>query len=351
MSGLDAVIELHRPWLDLGLTLEVAPGSTAVLLGPNGAGKSTAVNVIAGALPLDDGHLRLGDRVLDDPGTGVFLTPDQRNVGIVFQDLLLFPNLDVVDNVAFGLRSRGISAAASREEARRWLDRLDVNHVAGRKPAELSGGEAQRVALARAMVIDPELLLLDEPMAALDATARVQVRRVVADHLQAFTGPRLLVTHDPAEAAVLGDEVFVIEQGSLTQRGEPASLRLRPRSRYVADLVGTNLVTGRGEGSRIVADGHVLQTAYRGLSGPVAAIIHPRAVALHLARPSGSARNNWRTMVRMIEDLGERVRVELGEPLPLTAEVTPDALSELALAPASEVWVSIKATEIEVTET
>ena len=350
MTGLQAVIELHRPWLDLAVDIEIPEGSTAVLLGPNGAGKSTAVAVIAGHLPLDAGQVQLGDRSLDEPDAGIFVPPRDRHLGIVFQDLLLFPSMDVADNVAFGLRSRGIPRGQARETALGWLDRLGVAGMAERRPGQLSGGEARRVALARALVTEPELLLLDEPLSDLDASARVQVRRVVSDHLDAFPGPRLLVTHDPAEAAMLGDEVFVIEEGSLTQRGAPGSLRLSPRTRYVADLVGTNLFTGTGEGSSVVADGHVLHTAHAGLTGPVVAIIHPRAVTLHLEPPSGSARNTWQTTVRRIEHLGERIRVELGHPLPLTAEVTPGALTDLRLTPGSQVWVSVKATEIQVDE-
>lgn len=350
MSGLDARIELRRPWLELELSIDVPAGATAVLLGPNGAGKTTTVAIIAGQMALDGGHIRLAGRTLDDPGQGVFVPPAQRNLGIVFQDLLLFPHMDVVDNVAFGLLSRGTPRSQARERAGEWLRRLEIEGLAGRKPAELSGGQARRVALARALITDPDLLLLDEPASGLDATSQVRVRRVIASFLESFLGPRLVVTHDPAEAALLGDEVFVVEEGSLTQKGDPGSLRLRPRSPYVADLVGTNLLTGVGEGGKVMIEGHALHTAYRGLHGPVTVTIHPRAVGLHLDRPSGSARNAWRTTVSLIEDLGERVRLEVGNPLSLIVEITPEALADLGLTPGSPAWVSVKATEIGVSE-
>jgi molybdate transport system ATP-binding protein len=349
MSGLQARIHLSRPWLELHLSIEVPAGTTAVLLGPNGAGKTTAVMAIAGHIALDDGRIRLGERALDDPESGVFVPPPQRRIGVVFQDRLLFPTMDVADNVAFGPRSRGVGRGLARDAAVQWLDRLGLSGYAEHRPGQLSGGEAQRVALARALNSEPEMLLLDEPLSALDATSRPQVRRIIADYLNGFAGPRLVVTHDPVEATLLGDEVFVVEEGALTQRGAPAQLRLRPATRYVADLVGTNLLTGVASDGRVDVGGHVLQVA-EAATGPVRLIIHPRAVGLHPGPPAGSARNSWETRVTLLEDLGERVRLEVGDPLPLIAEVTPAAVSDLALTPGKQVWVSIKATEITVSE-
>lgn len=350
MSNLDARIRLSRPWLDLDLSIEVPPGKTAVLLGPNGAGKTTALMVIAGHIPLDHGRIMLGDRVLDDPDAGVFVPPEDRGIGVVFQDRLLFPTMSVADNIAFGPRSGGIGHRLARAAAIEWLDRLELPDVAERRPADLSGGEAQRVALARALNTTPEMLLLDEPFADLDATSRRQMRRMTSAYLEEFSGPRVVVTHDPLEATLLGDEVFVMEEGRLTQRGDASALRLRPATRYVADLVGTNLLRGMAQGDRVVVDGHVFHVADGGVMGPVSLIIHPRAVGLHVGPPAGSARNSWQTRVMVIEDLGERVRLEVGDPLPLTAEVTPAAIADLGLAPGSSVWVSIKATEITISE-
>lgn len=350
MSGLQARLDLGRPWLDLHLPIDVPEGATAVLLGPNGAGKTTAVMAIAGHIALDDGWIRLGERVLDAPDSGVFVPPSQRRVGVVFQDHLLFPTMDAAENAAFGLRSRGVGRAEARAAAVEWLERLGVAGISDRMPAALSGGEAQRVALARALITGPDMLLLDEPLSALDASSRSQVRRVIADHLEGFAGPRLVVTHDPTEATLLGDEVFVIENGALTQRGDPAQLRLRPATRYVADLVGTNLLTGMASDGRVDVDGHELQVAEPSSTGPVTLIIHPRAVGLHTDPPAGSARNRWETRINLLEDLGERVRLEVGDPLPLIAEVTPAAVTDLGLTPGKPVWVSIKATEITISE-
>ena len=350
MSDLDARIRLDRPWLDLDLAIEVPAGATAVLLGPNGAGKTTALMVIAGHIALDEGVIRLGESVLDDPGKDVFVPPSERHIGIVFQDHLLFPTMDIAENVAFGLRSRGVGRAQARSAAIQWLERLELSDLAGRKSSELSAGKAQRVALARALIIEPDLLLLDEPFAALDATGRTQVRRIISAHLEEFAGPRLVITHDPVEATLLGDEVYVVEEGKLTQRGDASALRLRPATRYVADLVGTNLLRGMAQDGRVDVDGHVLHVAEEGVRGPVSLIIHPRAVGLHVTPPTGSARNSWQTRVLVIEDLGVRVRLEVGDPLPLAAEVTPAAVADLGLAPGSPVWISVKATEITVSQ-
>ncbi|HEX6311076.1 MAG TPA: ABC transporter ATP-binding protein, partial [Acidimicrobiia bacterium] len=276
--------------------------------------------------------------------------PDRRSIGVVFQDLLLFPHLSALENVAFGLRARGVGRGDARRRATAWLDRVGLAGVAGAHPSRLSGGQAQRVALARALAGDPHLVLLDEPLAALDATTRVETRRELRRHLASYPGVRVLVTHDPIEAMALGDRIVIVEDGRVVQDGAPAEVRARPRSRYVADFVGVNLVRGRGDGAGIaLANGGRLTSADGvGRDQAVHAVIHPRAVSLHTSRPEGSPRNVWATRVEGIDDEGERMRVQLGEPMPLVAEVTPSAAAELGLAPGSPVWVSVKATEVAV---
>ena len=348
-AGLEARLVVSRAdGFELDLALGIAAGRTVALLGPNGAGKSTAVAALAGLLPLAAGRIALAGRVLDDPAGGLFLPPDERRIGVMFQDYALFPHLTVLSNVAFGLRSRGVPRRQARARAASWLRRLGLEELASRKPGALSGGEAQRVALARALAPDPDLLLLDEPLAALDVTTRARLRRGLADHLRAFAGPRLLITHDPTEAFLLADEIHVLEGGRVVQVGTADDIRLTPRTAYVADLAGSNLLVGTASEGVLATGAWQLRIADAGIAGAVLAAIHPRAISIHRGRPEGSPRNSWRTAVTLIEDLGERVRLNVGDPLPLTVEVTPEAVAALELEPGSAVWVAIKATEIRV---
>lgn len=345
--GLQAEINLRRSAsFALDLAFSIAPGRTVALLGPNGAGKSTAVSAIAGLIPIDRGSVVLNQVTLDDPQRGVFIDPEQRRIGVVFQEYLLFPHLSAVENVAFGLRSRRVPHAAALSAARQWLERVDLSGQGDRRPAELSGGQRQRVALARALITEPDLLLLDEPLSALDVTTRAQLRRSLAAHLEGFLGPRLLITHDPTEAFLLADQVHLIENGSITQSGTPDQIRLSPRTDYAADLAGSNLVSGQADGGTIDTGTHLLHIADRNLAGPVLATIAPAAVSVYRERPEGSPRNSWLTTIELVESLGDRVRLRIGEPLPLTVEITQQAFEELELSAGSSVWVSVKATEI-----
>jgi len=330
----------------LETSIRVEEGKTVALLGPNGAGKSTAVAALAGLLPIDQGRIVLGDRVLDDPDVGVFVPPDERGIGVVFQDYLLFGHLTVAENVAFGLRSQKKERDAADVKTSAWLERLGLSQLANSKARDLSGGQAQKVAVARALIIDPGLLLLDEPMAALDATTRVEVRRDLADHLSRFAGPRLLITHDPTEAFLLADEINVIENGRITQVGSADDVRLRPRTRYVADLAGSNLLTGTALSGAVTVGTHILQVGDTAIGGSVLATIHPRAISVHRRHPEGSPRNVWKTAIVRIEHFGDRVRLQTGDPLPLAVEVTPAAVDALGLKHESEIWLSVKATEI-----
>jgi molybdate transport system ATP-binding protein len=347
--GLDADIRVARGGaFTVEAELSIPPGRTVALLGPNGAGKSTVVAAIAGLLPLQQGAIALGGRVLDDPGREVFVAPEDRRIGVVFQDYLLFPHLSVLENVAFGLRSSGVSRREARDRAHRWLGRLDIAPLAGRKAGGLSGGQAQQVAFARALITEPDLLLLDEPLAALDATTRLRTRRALGDHLEGFSGPRLVITHEPTEAFLLADEIVVLEEGRVTQTGGAQDIRLRPRTRYIADLAGSNLLEGEASAGVLRVAGHELAIGDTTASGRVTATIHPRAVSLYPDRPEGSPRNTWFTTLTRVEHYGDRVRVQTGPPLPLTVEVTPPAEAELGLEPGASTWLSIKATEISV---
>lgn len=346
MSGLRADLGLTRGEFTLGVAFAIEPGARVALLGPNGAGKTTAVDALSGLASLDSGRIELDDEVLDEPNRRVFVHPEDRKIGVVFQDYILFPHLSAVDNVAFGLRSAGVGRSQARKEAYGWLERCGIANMADRKPSALSGGEAQRVALARALAGKPRLLLLDEPLAALDASTRVEIRHLLGDHLSEFAGPSLVITHDPAEAFLLADMIHVVENGAVTQTGTVDEIMLQPRTGYIADLAGVNLVQGSASKGTITIGGHLVQIADTAIVGPVLATIHPRAISLHRNPPEGSPRNSWQTTIARVEHYGDRVRVQTGVPLPLTAEVTPGARDALGLEGGSVIWLSIKATEI-----
>jgi len=235
---LSAVIRATRGIFRLDVSFDVADGETLAVLGPNGAGKSTILRCLLGLVPLDTGRIVLGDHVLDDTTNNLYVEPENRRVGAVFQDYLLFRHLSVIDNVAFGLRARGAKKESARLTARAHLERFEVEHLADRRPSQLSGGEAQRVALARALAVDPKVLLLDEPLAALDVTTRRTVRDELSLFLSAFGGPRLIVTHDPADARRLADRVLIVEHGSVVQHGSILDVMRDPATPYVAALFG-----------------------------------------------------------------------------------------------------------------
>ena len=344
--SLDASIRLTLGPLDLDMEFTIDEGEVVALLGPNGAGKTTLLRAIAGLAPFRSGHVRLDGKLLEDTATNQYVPTERRPIGFVFQDYLLFPHLSVLDNVAFGLRSRGMPRGAAAEKAVEWLDRVGLKDYARAKPAELSGGQRQRVALARALAPDPRLILLDEPLAALDVTTRAEVRRDLKRHLSSFQGIRLVVTHDPLEAVALADRLIVMESGRLVQTGAPAEVTERPRSQYVADLVGVNLLKGEADHGSVRMPGGPMVAAAGADSGEVFAVIHPRAIAIHKSRPEGSPRNVWPGRASHIELMGNRVRVRIEGEVPLVAEVTPSALAELDLVEGGQVWLSFKATDV-----
>ncbi|MET0627415.1 MAG: ABC transporter ATP-binding protein [Acidimicrobiia bacterium] len=344
--GLDATIEVQLGTLDLHVALHASEGETVAVLGPNGAGKTTLLRTLAGLVPIDGGRIVVDGQTVDEPAARCFVVPERRSVGVVFQNYLLFPHLNVLDNVAFGLRSRHVTRSESRRRALEWLERVGLADRAAVKPAELSGGQQQRVALARALAIEPHLLLLDEPLAALDVGTRIELRRELRTHLASFPGARVLVTHDLLDAVALADRLVVLEEGRVAQEGPVAEVSARPRSRYVADLVGVNLLQGTGrEHSVELASGAVVVTA-EPVDGPVYVAIPPQAVSLHRNQPEGSARNVWSGRIQGTDLLGDRVRVHVEGLVPLVAEVTTGAVSELGLADDVEVWASVKATEL-----
>lgn len=343
MSALEYAATVADRDVDVAFT--VPAGQTVALLGPNGAGKSTILDVIAGLLAPSTGGVVLGGRQLGG------LPPHKRSVALLAQEPLLFPHLSALENVAFGPRAAGAGKAASRRTAQQLLERIGVGDLARRKPGQLSGGQAQRVAVARALAADPQLLLLDEPMAALDVAVTPALRQTLRTVLAGRTA--LLVTHDALDALLLADRVVVLDAGRVVEAGATRAVLSQPRSAFAARIAGLNLVTGPW-------DGHVVRHASGAITGLVAdpapvpgqdavAVFSPSAVSVYDEVPHGSPRNILPAVVTSIEPLGDRVRVrtQCGE-LPVAAEVTPAAAAELELTPGAAVQLSVKATEVSV---
>ena len=340
------------PERGVDVAFDVAAGETVALLGPNGAGKSTVLAVIAGLLRAQKGHVVLDGRPLTVQGhedrREVWLPPHARQVALLAQDPLLFPHLSALENVAFGPRSRGEGRGPSRETARRWLTHVGIDDLADRRPSQLSGGQAQRVAIARALAADPRLLLLDEPIAALDVAVAPAVRQTLRAVLRGRSA--VIVTHDVLDALLLADRVIVIDGGQVVEEGPSAKVLAQPRSAFAARIAGLNLIGGTWiAGGLVTADG----TRIEGSSADpppqqgdrAVAVFRPNAVSVFRHPPGGSPRNALEVTVTHLEPLGDRVRVHAAE---LSADITPQAAADLDLAPGTTVLFTMKATEIAV---
>lgn len=347
--SLRADVQLRRGALDLSVDIEVRPGEVLALLGPNGAGKSTLLRCLAGLAAVDAGRITIDSKAVDDPAVAAFVEPEDRSVGFVFQNYVLFEHMTIAENVAFGLRASGTPKAQALATAHDWLKRVGLAELAAVRPKVLSGGQAQRVALVRALATSPRVLLLDEPLAALDVGTRAVVRRDLRRHLESFEGMAILVTHDPVDAYALADRVAILDAGRIVQVGTLAEVTARPRTRYVADLVGVNLVSGNvSEGVLATSSGARVVIA-DAPGGPSLAIIRPHSISLVRDHPEGSsARNVWAGTVAEIDRLGERARVSIDGLLPLTAEITVAALEAMQLRSGDDLFATVKATDIEV---
>ena len=355
-TGLGIDVTVRRGGFSVSAAFDARPGETIALVGPNGSGKSTLVSTLAGLERPSAGRIALDGEVLDDVPTGVHVAPEHRRIGVVFQDLLLFPHLSARENVAFGPRARGSDRADAHRRAAAALERLGLGSRLDARPRDLSGGQAQRVALARALIVEPRLLLLDEPLSALDVGARAEVRDAIRDELSRFDGVRILVTHDPVEAAILADRLVVLEAGHVTQIGTPDEIRGAPHTRYAADLVGVNAFRGRlrrsPDGSGVVetpaGDVIVPWPDERAPGDEVIAIVRPTDVTLSREPPAGSARNVFRGEIRSVAIEGDRARVRLATVPPLVAEITRASVERLGLRAGVTVSASFKAVEVDV---
>jgi molybdate transport system ATP-binding protein len=333
--------------LGLDVALEVSAGQCLALAGPSGAGKTSILRVAAGLLRPRDGEVSCGEAVWLDTRRGVDVAPERRGCGYVFQEYALFGHMRAWQNVAYPLRD--LPRGERRRRAHALLERFGIADLADARPRTLSGGERQRVALARALAREPRALLLDEPLSALDARTRAAAGRELGAVLRSADVPALLVTHDFTEAALLGDEVAVVDGGRIVQRGAASRLAAEPASAFVADFTGAVVLTGQARpaagGTVVELDGGGSIAALDTASGPVAVSLYPWEISLAPAGAAdpGSARNHLDVEVLSVTAVGNRVRVGLAAPQPLTAEVSADAVAELGLAAGGRAIASWKA--------
>jgi molybdate transport system ATP-binding protein len=354
--GLDARVLVRRGSFTLDVTLTAEPGEVLAVLGPNGAGKSTLLAVLAGLLRPDGGHVRIGDRLVT--GDGVHVAPHRRGVGLLAQQALLFPHLSALRNVAFGPRAHGVPRAAAEQRAGELLAAVDAAELAQRRPAQLSGGQQQRVALARALAPEPGLLLLDEPLAALDVDATPAMRSLLRRVIRQAKQTAVLVTHSALDALVLSDRVLVLTAGAVVEQGATREVLARPRCPFTARIAGLNLIAGvRCPEGVCAPDGLVVAGRVHdvGPAESAVAVFPPSAVAVFVDEPHGSPRNVLPVRLAAIEPRGDVVRLRAAARPDgpawadgLAADVTPAAVADLGVEPGAEVWFAVKATEVEI---
>ncbi|MEZ0050069.1 molybdate transport system ATP-binding protein [Mycobacterium sp. MAA66] len=355
MTGLHLRATLEKRHLDL--EFEVAPGEVVAILGANGAGKSTVLHVIAGLLQPDSGSVTAGTRCLTDVAGGVRVPVHARRIGLLQQDPMLFPHLDVAANVAFGPRCGGDRRRAA-EAARRWLAEVDAGELGRRRPSELSGGQAQRVALARALATEPDVLLLDEPMAGLDVTAAASMRTLLREVLTEGGRCAVLVTHELLDVTALADRVLILDRGRIAESGSPASVLAAPVTAFGARFAGVNLLTGMTQepDTLLTAGGHRLYG--RRAAGPAPtrdqpaiAVFAPAAVEVHRQRPlEQGAATTFEVSVAELDHRGSAIRVR-AEPLEagatgLAADISVQLAAQLRLIPGERVYFRVAADEV-----
>ena len=337
---LDARVILNRDSLTLDVELQLQHGEVIAVLGPNGAGKTSLLHALLGWLELESGWIMVDGEVIDSPDTDSYVPPQHRPFGMVFQDGLLFPHMSVEKNILFG--------AGKDFNLKPLAESLQANEILAKFPSELSAGERQRAAIARSLAARPKVLFLDEPFSALDIQGKRRGRSLLKEALAIGVSGCLMVTHDLVDAFTLADRVMIIEGGKLTQFDVPDRIRSRPGSEWIADLVGWNYYEGIGEGSVVtLPHGTTIFTAQDDLDGPTSISINPASVSIFKSQPSGSPRNSWLSSIQNIEILDGRARVSLVGEIDICADITTAAANELRQSISSEVWVSVKATEVD----
>jgi molybdate transport system ATP-binding protein len=384
---LDVKLDTYLNTFHLQVDFRLETGKTLVLLGESGAGKSTVLRLLAGLLRPDTGFICLNGAVYCDSAHRIALPPQERAYGYVFQDYVLFPHLNVFENVAFGLRTQRLPRLEVRMRVQEALARVHLSDLGQRRPAQLSGGQQQRVALARAIVLAPQLLLLDEPLAALDVQTRREVRQELRQLLSEIDVTTVMVTHHYLDALFFGDQILVLDHGRVIQQGGQQELREQPRSSYVAELAGVNFFRGHitsyesgamcrvridqsvadeERGSRPIFHAEIIASLRENdlheqelaPGAEVNVVIDPRSITLHNTPPESSARNLLHgEIVHILYLAGSmgrddgRVRISLSlEPgnLPLTAEITETSATRMNLVEGQHIYATFKATEASV---
>lgn len=350
------VVRLGSFVLDVALT--VRSGEVVALLGPNGSGKSTLLNAIAGLIPLDSGVVTVdGTTLSSTPLAGrsgaVSIPTSRRGIGLLGQDPLLFPHLSALENVAFGQRSQGKHRAAARHQAAEWLGAVGLSGLEDRTPMTLSGGQQQRVAIARALAAEPDVLLLDEPLAALDIQTAARIRTLLREKIADAQMTTVLVTHDVLDTIVLADRVAILHSGRIVDDGPKARVLGEPRNHFIAALAGMNLVTGTAQSDGTVAlhDGR----RFSGREGdiPIAegtvtsVVFRPSAVRVDTVPPAdGAAPNQWSATIDALEPASGGIRIRTVEDPAITVELSPVEAAELGLESGRRVWLSVPVGEV-----
>ncbi|MBM3473151.1 MAG: ABC transporter ATP-binding protein [Armatimonadetes bacterium] len=348
---LEAQVRKRLREFDLCIALRVQAGETLAIIGPSGAGKTSVLGLIAGLMAPDEGRIVVGERVLFDSAQRVNLPPEKRHLGYVLQEYALFPHLTVLRNIEYGMEARGMSRDEVARRATETMRMLGITHLAGIRPGRISGGERQRVALARAIAASGDALLLDEPLAALDAQTRQMARGDLRRVIRSVGLPAIFVTHDYVDALAFGDQICVIDRGEVVQMGTQEDLLLRPKAKFVAEFMGVNFLHGTAQQPedglcKVLVDGTEVSTTVD-QPGEVFLAFSPADVTLSLEPPAGSARNVFPARVTGLLQLGGRIRIDLDAGFPLVAELTPDSVARLHLDIGSQVHASFKATAVE----